>query len=162
MFLRRAALLVLLVAVPAAAQSESPRGTVGILLTATGTPGDGAHDAVAGFGARFGFDPNRIVGFDAEVNYYPGPKTSEGLFGVRLGRRSDRVGVYAKLRPGYMRTGLAFDPTVYCVDVGGVVEVYTTKRIVLRFDAGDIIVDKVSGGGVYHRFQASAGVGFRF
>jgi hypothetical protein len=115
-----------------------------------------------GFGAWMSYDPTRVLGVDAEVSYFPDRRTSLGLFGVRIGYRSDRIGVYAKVRPGYYRTGVAFDPTVYTVDAGGVMEIYAWRRVTIRVDVGDTITDRTSPGGVDHRFQVSTGVGIRF
>jgi hypothetical protein len=89
----------------------------------------------------------------------------QGLFGVKAGWRFETVGLFGKARPGFLsgrvsdfllRRDLAciavFPPPVGCFeevrrretnfafDVGGVLEIYPSKRTVLRFDAGDTIV----------------------
>jgi hypothetical protein len=71
-----------------------------------------------------------------------------------------------------------FADTGFSLDVGGVLEFYPSKRITVRFDAGDTIVNREGGVIVFplnaplfalsgsnfatHNLQLSAGVGFRF
>ncbi len=50
-------------------------------------------------------------------------------------------------------------------DLGGVIELYPSRRVVVRVDAGDTII-RFNRNGVgdliSHNFQLSTGVGFRF
>jgi hypothetical protein len=177
-----------------------------------------------GFGGRFGYNLNNNVALEAELNFFPSADligaseifkdghTIEGLFGVKAGKRFDKVGIFGKARPGFLKTnkgGLrprsnvaciamvnifpppagcfeAISKTSFAFDLGGVVEVYPTKRTIIRFDAGDTIVRMSErtipvvlgrGGGILapifltvvrapaettHNFQASVGFGFRF
>ena len=119
----------------------------------------------AGYGARFGYNLNRYVALEGEFNYLPERNINEVfqsrrtqiLAGVRVGRRWEKVGVFAKARPGAMYFDgygargpctftLASDTcteqgrTFFAADVGGVVEYYPTRRTILRVDAGDTIV----------------------
>ncbi|HXM50432.1 MAG TPA: hypothetical protein VN956_21500, partial [Pyrinomonadaceae bacterium] len=128
---------------------------------------------------------------------------AQGLFGVKIGKRFKKWGVFGKARPGLMNfsrgafdivptggTGLnAFRinfrrQTNLVFDLGGVVEFYPSKKIVLRADVGDTIIrypqrtvdyvtlDPTSGGfrldsftspSFNHRtVQVIAGIGFRF
>ena len=121
-----------------------------------------------GFGGRFGYNINRNIALEAEVNFFPRDNTFEGgrklqgLFGVKAGKRFGKFGVFAKGRPGFLRESkgdftppvrlciLPFPQPVGCsdpisttnfaIDIGGVVEYSFSKRFVLRFDAGDTIV----------------------
>ncbi len=141
----------------------------------------------------------------------------QGQFGVKSGWRFRRFGVFGKVRPGFIDTKRDFQPpcilqpicppnqvcapifTPFCssfaiadtgfsLDVGGVAELYPSKRLVVRLDVGDTIADRQSppifigrpilngqGGLVSnaffalpgsnvttHSLQLSAGVGFRF
>lgn len=123
---------------------------------------------VQGFGGRFGYNFNSNVGVEAEVNYFPrdrdleGGRKIQGLFGVKAGQRFDKVGIFAKARPGFIRfekgdyvfgTGgciTVFPPPLACFqsvsktnfvfDVGGVVEVYPSSNTLIRFDVGDTII----------------------
>jgi len=59
--------------------------------------------------------------------------------------------------------------TEFSLDVGGVVEFYPARRITMRFDVGDTIVNRresliffPSGSSATHSLQLGAGVGFRF
>lgn len=174
-----------------------------------------------GFGGRIGYNLTPNIAFEAEVNFFPGAGSFsvpdqfkgghkiQGLFGVKVGKRFDKVGIFGKARPGFLYASkgdlqpranvacIAISPppagcsettskNSFAFDLGGVVEVYPTKRTIIRFDAGDTIVRlserTVSavfdlGAGVLapsyvtvirvpaettHNFQGSIGIGFRF
>lgn len=125
-----------------------------------------------GFGARVGYSVNRYFTVEAETNFFPreraltdnnfdGGRKWQGLFGVKVGRRGDKVGIFAKARPGFVnfkdgdlrRGGVCiaifpqplgcFQPaarTDFAFDLGGVVELYPSPHTILRFDAGDTIL----------------------
>lgn len=121
-----------------------------------------------GGGGRVGYHFNRYVGVEAEVNFFPGGDAEaggskiEGLFGAKVGRRGESVGVFAKARPGFLRSdagefqplgqacAAVFPPppgcfeevkaTSFAFDVGGVVEFYPSRRTILRLDVGDTII----------------------
>lgn len=153
----------------------------------------------AGFGGRVGYHVTPGFAFEAEVNVFPrendflrrGRKT-QGLFGVKAGHRSDKFGIFGKVRPGFMRYSRVFDcpganslscdefgKTEFALDVGGVVEYYPSRRAILRFDVGDTIIrfgDRTAfpfapelpdisvrqEGGTAHSFQFNVGIGIRF
>ncbi|HEX8143319.1 MAG TPA: outer membrane beta-barrel protein [Pyrinomonadaceae bacterium] len=141
----------------------------------------------------------------SNVTESSGGRTLTGLFGLKAGKRYERFGLYAKARPGFIhfsRTigGFSEVPVVanppftlfipqyrsrteFAADIGGVLELYPTRRIVTRFDFGDTIIRYQSRTiGVQtigtpptatvlpltrppetgHNFQFSAGIGFRF
>ena len=68
-----------------------------------------------GFGGRFTYNVNKHVAVEAEGNFFPravkdsfgetlqGGRKTEGLFGVKLGARAKRIGVFGKVRPGFVR-----------------------------------------------------------
>jgi hypothetical protein len=87
----------------------------------------------------------------------------EGLFGLKAGKCWDKFGLFAKARPGFITftralpeftpTGTvntsgvfnSFDfhtrsATHFTTDLGGVLELYTSRHIVTRFDAGTTII----------------------
>ena len=168
-----------------------------------------------GFGARIGYNVTEHVTLEAEGNFFPrdraraGGRKLEGLFGAKVGKRYEQVGVFAKARPGFVRFeqgSLRQPPNTVCVavfpppagcfesrsrtqfafDLGGVLELYPSRRTIVRFDAGDTIirfgeraalvqVDPPAGTTIptrifvgrapadtTHNFQASVGFGFRF
>lgn len=122
----------------------------------------------------------------------------QGQFGIKAGKRFEKFGVFAKARPGFISAGdilfattttinINGQPTVvptldtrrqnfFTMDVGGVLEFYPSRRILVRFDAGDTMINTgdVRTVDVFippttppqqqvtHNFQFSAGVGFRF
>jgi hypothetical protein len=166
-----------------------------------------------GLGGRLTYNLNKHVALEAAGYFFPRQchfcgrveegQIAEGLFGVKVGKRFRKWGVFGKARPGLMNfsrgnsaivatsgTGLnAFridfhHRTNLVFDLGGVVEFYPSKKIVLRVDVGDTIirypqrtlsfltVDPATGAttldsfttpSYYHRtVQVIAGVGFRF
>lgn len=119
-----------------------------------------------GVGARFTFNLNRSVAFEAAGYFYPDKcfscrnagNMSQVVAGVKVGKRFEKWGVFGKARPGVVSfsrgefnplpivTGpLPFQVEIsrtnsFAADLGGVLEFYPTKRIVTRFDAGDTII----------------------
>jgi hypothetical protein len=115
-----------------------------------------------GVGGRFTFNLNKVVALEAAGYFFPGKcdfcdgevtgHVTEGLFGVKVGKRFKKVGIFGKARPGFMSfsrgagdifpaTGGGFTVslsrrTAFAFDVGPVLEFYPSKKIVLRFDAG--------------------------
>lgn len=127
------------------------------------------HKAEPGFGARIGYNLTENFALEAEGNFFPrerelgGGRKSQALFGVKAGKRFERVGLFAKARPGFVhfsegdlqeRSDVAcitiFPPprgcfeatgqTHFALDVGGVFEYYPSRRTLIRFDAGDTII----------------------
>ena len=121
-----------------------------------------------GFGGRFTYNLNKTIALEGAGYFFPkrcfecrnGGNITEGLAGVKVGKRFEKWGVFAKARPGVMSfsegtfdivppvVGFPLIPiqfefsrvTTFAMDVGGVVEFYPTKRIVTRFDVGDTII----------------------
>ena len=174
-------------------------------------PFERSRETEPGFGGRIGYNITNHFAIEAEVNYFPreqrldGGREIQGLFGIKAGRRFEKVGVFGKIRPGFISTRTSafrdrrdvacitiFPPPAACfeqtrkremdlaVDIGGVIELYPTSRIIIRFDAGDTIIPfgqrsfivpfpTITSGVIVtapaettHNFQGSAGVGFRF
>jgi hypothetical protein len=127
------------------------------------------HESVFGFGGRVGYNFSRYFAAEAELNFFPqdddvkAGRKIQGLFGVKAGKHFDKIGIFAKARPGFIRyekgdyvfrSGIVcltiFPPPLACmqpvartnfaIDLGGVVELYPSERTIIRFDAGDTIV----------------------
>jgi hypothetical protein len=209
-------------------QSAIQQGTfTGIVCVTTPCPSfviSNSREFQPGFGGRIGYNLTSNLEVEAEMNFFPGADSFtvpegfkggnkiEGLFGVKAGKRFEKVGVFGKARPGFLHTSKGdirprkdvlciaaitiFPPPVGCfetisksnfaLDLGGVVEVYPTKRTIIRFDAGDTMVFLGErnvpavinpGPGILapsfltiiraaaettHNFQFNVGVGFRF
>jgi hypothetical protein len=141
-----------------------------------------------GVGSRVGYDLTQYISVEAEVNLFPenkiwqGGKKEQGFLRAKVGKRFDRVGFFAKAGPGFMifakgKNHLLQDqfgcngdpgsfscyefnkPTNFAGDLGGVFEVYPSKRTFFRFDAGNTFL---SDGGYHKNFQTSSGFGVRF
>ncbi len=219
-----AALTVLLfMNVSAAAQESVPRFEIGgqfslvsrnkpapLFSSPTIVPDDFDHEIRAGFGGRFSYNLTDYLAVEAEGNFFPrrgesdlsGPDGHmyQGQFGVKAGKRFSKVGIFAKVRPGFVGfsrvsqlTGtstITFGNQQFTVgdfrigkehyfstDVGGVLEIYLSRRILTRFDIGDTIIrygtfrrEGISVSQAIlerpaetrHNLQFSAGVGLRF
>ena len=140
----------------------------------------GSHDVGYGWGAggRFTYNVYNYIALDSEVNFFlpdEGPPTAtQSLFGIKAGKRTKYVGVFAKVRPGFQTNFVVNDreQARLALDVGGVAEFYPNRHVVLRVDAGDVIIpfgNNVVGEGLFaqrlgttHNLQYSLGVGIRF
>lgn len=156
----------------AQAQSdETPKFEVGAQFSSLSINEDFNPRTEPGFGGRFTFNVTDNFALEAEGNFFPrrnlsnafltGGRAVEGLFGVKIGKRYKKFGVFGKARPGFLSFGqgiaefiptgqtgnpfTAFDVklkrlTHFATDIGGVLEFYPSRRIVTRFDAGDTII----------------------
>lgn len=131
-----------------------------------------------GAGGRFTYNLNNHIALDNEVNFFlpdeGPPYATQGLFGIKAGKRFKHVGIFAKARPGFQTNFVVNgrDETKFAMDVGAVAEVYPNRHLVLRFDASDVIIpfgNNVVGRGIFaerhgttHNLQFSLGVGVRF
>jgi len=124
-------------------------------------------ELVPGFGARLGYNVAPFLTLEAEGNLFPRDRDREGgrkkqaLFGAKVGKRFSKAGVFAKVRPGFVRFSrgdyrfeggcvAVFPPPVACfepvaktnfaIDLGGVAEFYPSSNTILRFDAGDTVI----------------------
>lgn len=120
-----------------------------------------------GVGARAVFNFNSFFSLEGEGNFFlnnappklfSGGQAVEGLFGPKIGLRSENVGIFAKVRPGVISfsntvQGITVNPTVPfsfsvqtgrltepALDLGGVVEVYPSKHWAWRTDLGDTAI----------------------
>ena len=120
-----------------------------------------------GVGGRFTLNLNKYVAFDSAAYFFPrscfdcpnNGRVTEVVAGVKVGKRFEKWGLFAKARPGIVSfskgqvdVSPTFTPsafpfvfqvkplTNFATDIGGVLEFYPTRRIVTRFDAGNTIV----------------------
>jgi hypothetical protein len=127
----------------------------------------------AGFGGRITFNLNRNIALEAEQNYFPhenvfndsrGGTLWQGHFGVKVGKRFGKFGVFGKARPGFasfsravtqvdtasvdLSSGQTFTfpvfgvkrQTHFAMDLGGVIEFYPSRKVLTRIDIGDTII----------------------
>ena len=146
--------------------------------------------AMWGPGGRAGVEILPLLMLEAEASVFPdddGPTGSviQALGGVKFGGRGQRLGLFAKLRPGVVHLGrdvllpgtacIAVVPTPpgcltnrtnAALDFGSVVEVYPAARAIVRLDLGTTYIWYGSRGEARTRrtgnFSLSLGAGVRF
>jgi hypothetical protein len=149
------------------AQDKNPTYEIGLHYAALNVTEKSDKDS--GLGVRFTYNLNEYLGLEAETTAYPqvreggGNNETQGLFGLRAGKRNKRYGVFAKARPGFTRFYLlgitpgpnAFEQghTRFAMDVGGVFEYYPTRHTAVRVDVGDTMVHFKTGDFFYKRLD---------
>lgn len=181
------------------AQAELPKTEVDLHFTLLNVARVTGRVSEPGVGARIAFNPARLLGLEGEINFFPsrgnggsnleGGRITQGLFGAKLGWRREKVGLFGKIRPGFLSYGAAVigvnntvSPTIFeqgrlthfALDAGGVLEFYPSRRTLLRFDLGDTMIrfgHQTYNSGVgylsiaphtQHNLQFSVGAGIRF
>ena len=151
---------------------ETKKFEVGAQFSSLSLDDGGGTRTEPGFGGRFTYNLTDNFALEAEGNFFPlrnqfhalifinGGQSVEGLFGVKIGKRYKRFGLFGKARPGFIRfsqgrtefditepttdpfsiTGRTKPLTHFATDIGGVLEFYPSRRIVTRFDLGDTII----------------------
>lgn len=194
------------------AQNKKDKVEVGVQSTSLTLFGpDFPFDVTnAGIGARATYNFNRSLAAEAEVDFFPQKQfllsafnsgAIQAQFGVKLGKRFEKFGLFAKVRPGFISVNNVESVTpdtlsvvngvttldfkiervnFFSLDAGGVLELYPSRRTVVRFEAGDTAVRHpqlfdvvfpafpeppfvrlVRGPRFKHNFQFTAGVAFR-
>ena len=186
-----ATIVLMCVADPVRAQSPG-RIELAAQVSAVRLSGIDATDS--GIGARVAWHIRNALALEAVSDYFPtgahdvarGGRKLHALFGPKIGWRSDRVGVFAKMRAGIARVSegrqagtciLIFPAPESCYvadtrlafDVGGAFEIYPSARTSLRVDAGTFVTrlgdssSRFGRNGNYARdADVTASVGFRF
>jgi hypothetical protein len=162
----------------------------------------------AGVGGRVSFDLTKYAALEGELAFFPkdrivqpasitafGPfqiaserRRMDALFGLKVGTRGDRFGLFAKARPGITRLidrGTACEGpgcatilmliarnsyrTEFALDLGGGIELYPTARTVARFEMGDTLIRHRSSAPpcpasqcTSHNLSSRLGIGYRF
>jgi len=112
---------------------------------------------LSGVGFNFDYNFTRGIAFDSVLNFMPGQQGSklvtEGLFGLKMGERFHRFGVFGKVRPGFiyyqnaLPGGGDFTPTSlsrFAADLGGIFEYYPKLNSSWRVDVGTTLVRYLS------------------
>lgn len=143
----------------------------------------------SGLGGWFAHEVFDHVGVDAAFSIFPADDTRtrrlvQLLAGGRAGLGGDRLEAFGRIRPGLTRFSqrffapdiaciLIFPPPDAClirsvnftIDIGGTVQLFPTRRAVIRVDAGDSLIRFGRGQLVpvwKHNLQLVTGVGVRF
>jgi hypothetical protein len=151
-----------------AQSDEVPRIELGVQFTSITKPDNNNGATELGFGGRFTLNLNRSIALEAVGNFFPhkcnfcgvvgdnSGNITQGLFGVKIGKRFEKWGVFGKARPGVVSFSKGdtkfvipgpslFDIrqdrlTNFALDLGGVLEFYPSRRIVTRFEGGDTLI----------------------
>lgn len=150
-----------------------------------------------GAGVRAVFNLNSFFSLEGEGNlflnsappkFFSGGRAVEGLFGPKIGLRTENVGIFAKVRPGVISfsdtiQGITINPnlpfsfsvktgrlTEPALDLGTVVEFYPARHWAWRTDIGDTMVFYRSSsflvirvpGTTKSNFQFNTGLQYRF
>jgi len=161
--------------IPSRAQSDDSKFEIGghySLLTS------GYRNS--GFGGRFGYNLNSLLTAEVEYSDYFQDRIFEGtkrmgLFGLKIGTRTETVGLFTKISPGFIHFSNEYDPNcaaaagnLYCtspqshfaLNFGGGFELYPYRHTYLRFDIGNLWVKRSSGSS--NELLMTVGAGFRF
>ncbi len=141
--------------------------TTSLTLFAPDFPGDVTN---TGVGGRVTYNFNRSIAAEAEINFFPQKQfvlssfTSGAIqaqFGVKLGKRLEKFGIFAEVRPGFISVddvesitpdsvvvvngNMTLDIQIerrnfFTIGAGGVLELYPSRRTVVRLEAGDTIL----------------------
>jgi hypothetical protein len=195
-------ILALMVPDIAGAQDTEQRYELGGLVTYTflreiGTRDVGVGTDSGGLGGRLVYRAFPLLDLETEFNFLPGNSATsgnhlQGFFGVKTGKRWKQGGIFLKARPGFIhfrrdpfgvpKPGSSIFSTERAtstepdIDLGGVVEYYTARGLILRFDLGDSMIHYArrtvrtsqflppfeAGGFTTHNWQGSFGISFRF
>jgi hypothetical protein len=164
-----------------------PKFETGFLFT--GLHLDKLDEAAVGLGGRFTYNRFEHLALEAEASHYPENPSgnfgeTEALFGIKAGARVDEVGLFAKVRPGFIYFGggdaaeRMSDRLHFACDVGGGFEYYRSPRLLFRVDFSDTIIafggtrfvspygtpagPKIVRLGTTHNFRSSFGFAVRF
>ena len=126
---------------------------ISLPVLSPGCSDHGCRQYNSGMGFSFDYNLTRGFGFDSTVNLLPAQGGSkpmvEGLFGMKWGERWQHLGIFGKVRPGFIYYGKAmpgggvYTPeslTRFAADFGGIVEVYPARNSTVRFDVGTTLV----------------------
>ena len=155
-----------------------------------------------GFGGRISFKPISLIGIEADVTWYPGEyepdgvafsrNRTEGLLGITVGPKIDRIRPLAKVAAGFLKVGatpgafaciaifppplncsLASGDTLQAYEIGGGIEFDASRRFFIRGDIADRILkypgptfdsnfDIKEDGFFGHAVRFTLGAGVRF
>jgi hypothetical protein len=117
--------------------------------------------APLGVGLEADLNLGRHFAVDAALDWLPSTSRTGnsviGLFGAKVGNRTQHFGYFVKVRPGFLTIDSQFRESFLSVspsfgftrfdrltertlDLGGVLEYYPAKHWALRWDAGDMLI----------------------
>jgi len=157
--------VLLMLPVPSYAQPSEPRLETGAFFTFAkleriGSTDHGPGSTTFGLGGRIGWRVIRHVDIDGELSVHPRAGVRgyrvQGFAGVKAGAWFGRLGVHAKVRPGFLyfekdpfgvvspgstplNTQWA-DSLEPAIDYGAIVQYVTSRGVLVRLDVGETLV----------------------
>src|SRR5215510_4129069 len=161
----------------AQSRSETPKVEVGVQYSLLRFTDADVTDS--GVGGRVTLNTSDNFSLETEFNFFPQERLNfanlsslnsrrmQGLFGAKYGIRTEKFGVFGKVRPGFIRFGEGSSPigtaaTEFALDIGGVFELYPSRPIALRFDVGNTLIRFGALDNTSNNLQFTTGVAFRF
>lgn len=161
----------------AQSRSETPKVEVGVQYSLLRFTDADVTDS--GVGGRITYNLSDNFGIETEFNFFPQERLNfangtsldsqrmQGLFGAKYGIRSEKFGIFAKARPGFVRFGEGSSPigqsaTEFALDLGGVFEIYPSRPVALRFDVGNTLIRFGALDFTSNNLQFTSGIAFRF
>jgi hypothetical protein len=102
----------------AAAQNKKDKIEIGVQSTSLTLfhPDFYGDETYAGVGARVTYNFNRSIAAEAEINFFPQKlailqadgRAIQAQFGVKAGKRFEKFGLFAKMRPGFLSVERVF------------------------------------------------------
>ncbi|HJP93318.1 MAG TPA: hypothetical protein VJ875_15275 [Pyrinomonadaceae bacterium] len=162
--------MIVLISLPSLARSQSqepPKFEVAAEFTTLERDATFEQRTEPGFGGRFTLNLNKVFSLETAGYFFPkrcftcnnNGRVTEVLGGVKVSKRFEKWGIFAKARPGVISFSkgefnvieVPSSPSFpfvfkvdrlnsFATDIGGGLEFYPSRRIVTRFDAGDTII----------------------
>ncbi|MBK8316329.1 MAG: hypothetical protein IPL01_20860 [Acidobacteria bacterium] len=174
------------------AQTEPPKVEIGGHVSVLHLQGKQQifEKTAVGGGLRGTFNLNAGLALEGEVNFYPeinsnpiivDSKAVTGLFGVKAGWRSKKMGFFGKIRPGLLHFEEKIDPRMYLLPLPRFRKIRTLRSIweaclscippaassairpgdtIIRFRYRSFLIGDRSF--TNHNLQFNVGIGFRF
>ena len=166
-FLGSLAVVILMTAVPAMAQSELRKVEIGAFMSYLNMRDFSGYPGQPAGGGRLTVNLHRNVALDTELNFLPilnfsggyqAKNAVHGVAGIKAGYRAKWLGIYGKVRPGAIHfQGLAEQEVCVaalpfsnaCIprntakpalNYGGVVEFYHSEKWLTRMDYGNTVI----------------------
>ena len=161
------------------AWKDDPRYSFGVQYVSMQFPLDSetcykCKQVYSGYGFDFDYRLTKYAWIDLSANLFPGSGSygehggaQETLAGFKFGKTLGNWAIYSNLRNGFIHydkalvpgsTAVYEDVWRYALDLGGTVEYATSRRSVLRFNAGTTLIHYLQPSPDTSKYQPTVGV----